>query len=327
MKKRIGVGILILLILAMISRRAPCMENGIKILVIGTPEIDIKSEEYEVIRKLLTSYTGLKSPFDTLFDWRLEHVMKAVGFKEFLNKNKYNLLLVIGCREEYSNLLEELMREYLKLNGSVLILPVNEDINYAISKIGIIIRSMTPVINVSTSTIAEHEVSRGVWMIGTRSHINHSIAITSDDFKAIVYSNKSWWKKEYPIVAIGEIDGGKVAVIVPPLYSEQYMDNFILLDNIVRWLLGLKIEREEGVPLPLKELDEVRRSLLQEIEDIKRRRREVIESLPEFDQLRREVLNAYRYLGIVCAIGFIFGYITSTIVTLLWRRKHERKSS
>lgn len=89
----------------------------------------------------------------------------------------------------------------------------------------------------------------------------------------------------------------------------------------------MKIEREEGVPPPLKSLDEYRKKLIQEIEDLKRRRKKIVESLPEFEQLRKEALNAYRHLGVACAVGFIVGYVVSMLMSILWRRKHERKST
>lgn len=327
--ERIRIHMLIFLIIIILCPQVHAPEDGnIKVLVIDTTKLNIKGDNYKMLRQLLISYTGLENPYELLLDWRIEQIKKAIGFKRFLEKGKYNLVIVIDCSEQYYKSLREFMKEYLRLNGSILILPLNENISYAISELGITIRRMAPIANASTTIVAEHEVSKGIWAVGSlKSNLEYALAILSSDFKAIVLSNKSWWGKELPIAAIGELEEGRIAIILPPLYSEQYLDNFILLDNTIRWLLGMKIEREEGVPPPLKSLDEYRKKLIQEIEDLKRRRKKIVESLPEFEQLRKEALNAYRHLGVACAVGFIVGYVVSMLMSILWRRKHERKST
>ena len=240
---------------------------------------------YDVFRSLLSSYADI----EYFYVPNLPEFLRRYDVSSWLSLRGYRLAVFTGCRSPYFDEVYRFLSLCLERNCSILFLPVDYlDMSSLFAMFGInLVRASFPVTNTSTNLVADDVVTRGVFVVGVRDwSISHYWVLSGSGLRGVVFSNGSWWGSGYALVFAGTINGGRVAGVVPYLYADASYDNLALFDNIVRWLLGLPVERGDGGSAVFKDLEEARIKLLAELERLRAERdRLVNEVLPDLEDM------------------------------------------
>jgi len=241
--------------------------------------------QYDVFRSLLSSYAVI----EYFYVPNLPGFLDRYDVSSWLGLKGYELIVFISSCAPYFDEVYRFLSLCLERNCSVLFLPVDYlDMSPLFAMFGVgFIRAGFSVSNVSTSLIADDVVTRGVFVVGVRGwSVSHYWVLSGSGLRGVVFSNGSWWGSGYALVFAGTINGGRVAGVVPYLYADASYDNLALFDNIVRWLLGLPVERGDGGSAVFKDLEEARIKLLAELERLRAERdRLVNEVLPDLEDM------------------------------------------
>jgi len=286
-----------------------------RILVIYDNPVYPWLPEYACLKDVLS---GL-GEVDYFWGSIVRNFVDQMGAGRFVEGRGYRLIVVLHFSKGYAREMGELLEVGLKKGCSFLFLVQSEDCNVVLRDIELFYSYAEPVCNVCTGLIADHEALVGVWCVGVREWcVCGYYSVYREGCFGVVSANESWWGERYALVVLGRVYKGRVAAIAPYIFAEDVYDNRVLLENVVRWLLGLEVRRAISPYYPLKSLESERARLLNEteclrreveclrneceywrrlIEELRANYSEVLEKIPDYRVLKERVLELERLLN------------------------------
>lgn len=236
--------------------------------------------EYNNLRDAL-SKLGIKYTYRTA--WDIRYMLSQGILEEWVTGRVYSLVIVNWAREPYREAVTRLVKICAENGIPVLFLPpVPTDL---LKPFGL---QMTPThITNQTFSVAEHNITAGIYVVAA---VNYAViaafkpatvqAGTAAQWTPIVLNGTK------AIAVAGRIGNAPAAAIAPFLYADPAYDNNKLLENTIRWLLGIPLEQEEArwTPAPIKNLTAT-------IQQLQQRKQLLEEEVQQLQQLRDQLQN------------------------------------
>ena len=239
-------------------------------LLVWDPPYPFSGLEYTNIK---TTLTRIGTQYIYKQAWEINEMYRVGKLEHWIKGRIYDLLIVNWARDRYRDAVIQLIKTCAQNRIPILFLPpASTDLLVPFG-----LQTVPTEIKNQTLKVAQHDITTGVYVVAAQ---NYAVIAA---FKPVVPQpgTTATWTPiipagPYALAVAGTIDGTPVAAIAPYLYADTAHDNAKLLENTIRWLLGMPIPQEaewqassiKNLTETIQQLQQQKTSLQQEIKQL-----------------------------------------------------------